>query len=198
MNLTDFKPQRAEQGFTLIEVLIAIIVMAIGFLGVTFLQIRTVQEQRSAQFMGRAALLAGEMAERMRANRLGVETGLYVTPATARTYQLLTPSLILPPANPCGGVGQTACTTAAGMFEYDLYQWRLGVQAGFSGGAGLLTNTSATGNLLPANQRRIVVAWREPVTDLQNNTPNLLTDPTCPTELAQPAGVRCYVLQFTL
>jgi type IV pilus assembly protein PilV len=59
----------AQRGATLIEVLIAIIVLAIGLLGLALLQITSVQSNHSAYYRSQVTVLASDLADRMRANR---------------------------------------------------------------------------------------------------------------------------------
>ena len=57
-----------NNGFTLIEVLITLVIMAIGLLGLAGLQISSLRDNLSAEHRGKAAQLAYDMADRMRAN----------------------------------------------------------------------------------------------------------------------------------
>lgn len=65
----DFKPIRCQQGFTLIEVLIAALVLAVGLLGLAGLQATSVKMNHSAYLRSQATMLAYEIADAMRANR---------------------------------------------------------------------------------------------------------------------------------
>ena len=64
-------------GFTLIEVLIAVVVFAIGLLGVAGLQVAGMRFTHGSQLRSVAALQAANIADRMRANRVGVRNGYY-------------------------------------------------------------------------------------------------------------------------
>ena len=66
--MTRHFPQR-QNGATLIEVLIAVVVLSIGLLGLAGLQVTSVQSNHSAYQRSQATLLAYDLAERMRANR---------------------------------------------------------------------------------------------------------------------------------
>ena len=59
----------SQRGFTLIEVLVALLVMAIGFLGMAALQSNSVKGTQDTYFRTQADLLANDLAERMRSNR---------------------------------------------------------------------------------------------------------------------------------
>lgn len=68
----------AQRGATLIEVLIAIIVLAIGLLGLGLLQVTSVQSNHSAYYRSQVTILASDLADRMRANRTEALTNAYV------------------------------------------------------------------------------------------------------------------------
>jgi type IV pilus assembly protein PilV len=70
------RPSRAT-GFSLIEVLIAIIVFSLGLLGVAALTTSAVKNGHNAYLRSQASFLADSMAERMRANPRGVWAGDY-------------------------------------------------------------------------------------------------------------------------
>ncbi|HSD69912.1 MAG: type IV pilus modification protein PilV [Woeseiaceae bacterium] len=56
------------QGFTLIEVLIALIIMSVGMLGIAGLYVHSMQAGRTSMFRHHAVTLAGDVADRIRAN----------------------------------------------------------------------------------------------------------------------------------
>ncbi len=66
-----------QQGFTLMEVMIAAFVLAVGMLGSTAMMLRGVELTREIKFESVAAQVAMNMAERMRSNIQEVENGGY-------------------------------------------------------------------------------------------------------------------------
>lgn len=68
----------AQCGATLIEVLIAVLILAIGLLGVAGMQVTSVQSNHSAYYRTQATILASDLADRMRANRTAALTTSYV------------------------------------------------------------------------------------------------------------------------
>ncbi|HEY0229831.1 MAG TPA: type IV pilus modification protein PilV [Dokdonella sp.] len=61
-------PKRAN-GFTLLEVLIAVLIFSFGMLGLAVLQAQSIKVNQSANFRSQATALANVMLDSMRANR---------------------------------------------------------------------------------------------------------------------------------
>ena len=62
-----------QQGFSLVEVLIALIIMSVGMLGIAGLYVQSMQAGRTSMFRHHAVTLAGDVADRIRANpRAGI------------------------------------------------------------------------------------------------------------------------------
>jgi len=66
-----------QQGFSLLEVLIAVVVVSIGFLATARMQVEGLRSSQSAYFSSQATLMMRDMADRMRANSNGVTDGHY-------------------------------------------------------------------------------------------------------------------------
>lgn len=75
-------PNRPQRGFTLVEVLIAVLVLSIGLLGLAGLQVSALQNNQSAFMRSQATALAYDLADRMRSNMSAVIAGEY-DPANA-------------------------------------------------------------------------------------------------------------------
>jgi type IV pilus assembly protein PilV len=75
------KPHRvlrsAARGFTLIEALVALVVLSIGLLGVAGMQIAGLRANQSAASRTQASYLADDIADRMRANYMAARNGDY-------------------------------------------------------------------------------------------------------------------------
>ena len=63
--------RRRTAGFTLIEVLVAMVVMAIGMLGIAGMYVHSLQAGRTSQLRTQAVNLASDVADRIRANPQG-------------------------------------------------------------------------------------------------------------------------------
>ena len=111
---------RNQRGFSLIEVLIAVVIVGIGLLGIAALQITTNVYNEASLHRGQATMLAREMIERMRVN---------VDEAKAGSYDInALPTL----TTDCTGAA-TDCTPAQ-MREHDLRSWSARVVALLPGG----------------------------------------------------------------
>jgi type IV pilus assembly protein PilV len=67
----------SARGFSMIEVLIALIVTSIGLLGLAALQAASLKVNHGAYLRSRAVELSHDMADRMRANRFAAVSGNY-------------------------------------------------------------------------------------------------------------------------
>ena len=99
-----------QSGFNLVEVLIALVVLAVGLLGLAALQNMGLRLGHESYERTQATLLIDEIIDRMRANPSGVEAGNYATTLTS-----------IPPTftTDCG----TVTCNAGEMAKYDMNQW---------------------------------------------------------------------------
>ena len=62
-----------QRGFSLVEVLIALVIMSVGMLGIAGLYVQSLQAGRTSMLRHHAVTLAGDVADRIRANpRAGI------------------------------------------------------------------------------------------------------------------------------
>ena len=124
---------RRQSGTTLVEALVAVLILSVSALGYAALQLQGVSKNASAMWRSKATQLAHGMSDRLRANRGGVTAGAY--------NQLV--AAVGKPA--CGTT--SACGTGA-MATADYVQWRADVAAALPGGVGVVcvTSTPATGS----------------------------------------------------
>lgn len=102
------------RGFTLLEVLIALVVLSIGLLGLAGLQSTGLRFNQSAGMRTQATQLAYDMSDRMRANMVAVNAGSYLSSSQTSLSKV---------AN-CHTT--TGCTPAQ-MAGDDLANWNLAV-----------------------------------------------------------------------
>lgn len=98
--------KRHQHGFSMIEVLITILVTAVGFLGVAGMQMLNLKTVNNTQYRSIATLHAYDIAERMRANMAGVKAGHYNVSDSAAS------------SSSC-----TSCTPAQ-MAAMDIAEWK--------------------------------------------------------------------------
>lgn len=67
----------SARGFTLVEVLVALVVLSIGLLGIASLQLSSLRWNQGASARSQATLLAYDIVDRMRANQKSATTGEY-------------------------------------------------------------------------------------------------------------------------
>src|SRR5262245_37855713 len=128
---------RKAAGFTLLEVLITIVVVAFGLLGLAGLQVFALKNNQSAAMRVIATSLANDMIDRMKGNFGGVVAGGYNRPSTA-DYGTAVAS-----CNQAGG-----CSSAE-LAQNDLKEWRDRVVASLPGGDGIICIDSTPADSAP-------------------------------------------------
>ena len=118
---------KTNTGFTLIEVLIAMLVLAVGLLGLAGLQATSLRNNQSAYNRSQATQLAYDIADRMRANVAGIATYTAIKPISAAGAQAHCLAVSTPPT----------CTTAD-MAENDLFEWNRAVRTTLPLGKGAI------------------------------------------------------------
>ena len=132
---------RYSKGATLLEVLIAAVVLGIGLLGIAALQITSLQGSANAEYRGRASDLAWTLMDRMRANQPGRSN--YLSAVAANCNAPAVRCAMIPGETTTSGV--TQCTGAQ-LAAYDLWEVRCsnGVRTALPGGTMLVTSTTST------------------------------------------------------
>ena len=144
------RPQ--SKGFTLIEVLIAMTIVAIGLLGQMQMQIETISTNKIALYKAQSAYLASELVDRMRLNIPGVDNGLYDDIST-----------IDDPDDPDDDYATNACITSTDgctveeIAGQDIFEWVESIKA-------VIPSGTATVNRLDAITDQaafeIIVSWQ--------------------------------------
>jgi len=105
------KQIQKQSGVGLIEVLIAVLVLSVGFLAAAKMQISGMRYSQNAYFLSQANFMLRDMTDRMRANPDGVEDGHYKNFTTNDAT-----------ANPACFTGGTICSPEK-LAEADLHAW---------------------------------------------------------------------------
>ena len=118
-----------SRGFTLIEVLVAVFVFAVGILGAGAAQLTALQTRHATALLSSGVHLAGSLADRMRANALQMHAPDAFNPYLQLRYDA-TDGAPQPPALLCYAGAQ--CSSAQ-MAAFDLFEIRQAAHAQFPG-----------------------------------------------------------------
>ncbi len=134
------RKQRRQNGFSLVEVLIALVIMSVGMLGIAGLYVQSMQAGRTSMFRHHAVTMAGDVADRIRAN-----------PTAAGAYTATTGM-----DNSC--VAGTVVCTPAQMAANDILIWKDQADNILPSG----DVTVAFDNTVTPPTYTITVSWNEP------------------------------------
>lgn len=129
---------RMQRGFSLVEVLIALIIMSVGMLGIAGLYVQSMQAGRTSTLRHNAVTLAGDVADRIRSN-----------PTAGAAY--------------AGGGTDNDCVdkdtdcTPAEMAGHDIFLWSEQATSSMPSGAVTITFNG----VVPA-EYTIAITWDEP------------------------------------
>lgn len=126
-------PPLRHQGFTLIEVLVAIVVFSFGLLGMVGLQAAAMQANRESRMQNQATALARELAEMMRGNKnVAIKSAAadnpYLGEFAVGSLTLASPSYCLAVSNATNG-----CASAAAVASAQMTDWLARVDAALPG-----------------------------------------------------------------
>lgn len=125
-----------DQGFSMIEVLVTMLIIALALLGAAGLQASAMKAGVGAKFRNQAVFLVDDLVERMEANRAQAASGVYVTGLTTTTNCVT-----------------SACTPDT-LAAYDVRTWASAVAAVLPSG----TATVAASGVNPSTYT-ITVNW---------------------------------------
>ena len=138
--------RRAQAGHGLIEAMISIFVVSIGFLGFAGLQVKGLAAANDSLFRSKAIYLSYQMADRVRANLPAVLAGSYNSLSGTGT-------------NP--GCIASSCTVAQ-VAQNDFYEWSTEVAAVLPDGLGTICKTATeTACDATGNNYAITLTWVE-------------------------------------
>lgn len=173
---------KANEGFTLIEVLVSVLILGIGILGVLNLQTRALMDNQDAYLRTQAIFLAYDISDRIRANASvwqtaitnntvntitqndasGNVTGTYTFCSTYDPVGALASSLVVP----------GACTTMD-MAKYDIYRGRKDIEALLNNGTATITVVDdPITSVTTLDVLRLTISWARVNQDMQNKLAN--------------------------
>lgn len=176
---------RNQLGVSLIEVLVSIVIAAIGLLALAGVNATSVKYTKLSQYRGTAALLATDIGERMRANKGGAVS--YAFAGTNFAAQVATP---VAPAKLCQTVG--VICNATELAVYDIYTWRLLVRSQLPSGSIFIDYQGAQ------LAEDVWVVWRDPT--VSNDDEHSTAVNECPANLTIGAdkSIRCSYFRVNL
>ena len=183
------RARHAALGFSLVEVLVAMFVVAMGILALAGLLQASTRYSKMSELRSTATLLANDVADRIRANPMGAQVGADGYDLTDKAF----PSPLAPPHAAC--TSDTPCGPVD-LAKVDLADWTARVHATLPKGS---TWIQYHAGVAPAPEYLDVwVGWADPLT----LSPGISTDRSgteCPDawKKAEPS-VRCVYLQVAL
>lgn len=120
-----------QSGFSLLEVLIAVLILSIGLMGLASMQVANLKTVYNSSQKQQATLLLNDLAARIRNNFIGAKAGAYVASLTSCNTN---------PTNTC----RTASCTPSELAALDLHQIMCGDGTGNIGIKNSLTNGKLT------------------------------------------------------
>lgn len=143
--------KNSQLGVSLIEVLVAMLVVSFGVLALSGLMAAASRVGKTSEFRSVATLLASDVADRMRANKVAV---------TAGNYELIDgydpPDSAPPDPKPCGVPKEC---TASELAAIDLAEWKQALYYGLPQAQGFI---AADGAQSPPVAADVWVAWVDP------------------------------------
>ena len=162
MTKSNTRPARSRppQGFTLLEVLIALLVLSIGLLGIGKMMMMSARANDSAYMRSQATALAYTILDAMRANR---------TTALGQGYDT---ALVAP--------AQQGCATAAPgctgdlQAQNDLFLWTQSLATELPGGTGTVTTFQGADTVTKATNvtATVTVTWLDKVAEQSFGDPS--------------------------
>jgi type IV pilus assembly protein PilV len=138
-----------QQGFTLIEILVALVIMSIGLLGMASLQLNGMRSNQGAYLRTQASMLAYDIADRMRANSERAIAGDYDDFDTDATE-----------VSDPGCLDGAAGCSASSVSQTDLFEWTQRV-TGAAGTIALLPDAQGVITRGDENKFTVAITWNE-------------------------------------
>jgi len=120
------KPPAAQAGIGMIEVLVALVILAFAMFALIDMQAVALRYQKAAQLRAMASQFSADLADRVRANLRGAHEGAY------SLSQQVYPALAAAPPE-CDNPGHCSAQELAAQ---DMHDWRSGLSRAVAGGWG--------------------------------------------------------------
>jgi type IV pilus assembly protein PilV len=138
-----------QRGVTMVEALVALVVLSVGMLGIAGLYVSSLRAERTAQLRTQAVTLVNDMIDRIRANAQA-RAGYDMSKATPASHDCVASSA----PSPC---------TSEEMAAEDLKTWTDSAKDTLPGGKGNIAYSPAAATGQP-DTYAVTVEWVEPGT----------------------------------
>ena len=173
------------QGFTLLEVLIAMLIFAIGMLGLAGMQGIALKDNNDAYMRSQAVFFAYDMGDRVRANPAywdtliiqaagGVAT-LTADKGVVEAYGVYPFCNTDDPPAAAAGANPVSCTETQ-LARYDWYRMHTDIEDTLPGGGLAITKLADPDGIVGKFVIRIVVSWNMTNTAVSNIDPSFTYD----------------------
>ena len=169
-------------GFSLVEVMVALVVISVGLLGIAKMQALALSSTSTARERSLAAIEAASLASTMRADRgywaavtadpnVLVTTTTTTTPPSASFTATGDSTLVAPTSGQCQAI--TACTSPAVLAAEDLTEWGNALSTAIPNGSATVNCTIATATT--PTSCKITLSWTENIVELNTATNSSMT-----------------------
>lgn len=149
---SNFGRARRQRGVSIVEALVALVVISVGMLGIAGMYLSSLQASRTAKIRSQAVELAGSIADRIRANRdaaIAYNTAQYGG---------------APAAQDCDNAKR--CTPAE-LAQDDLAEWIQNIRDALPGAARVTGTVAVTDRVRPQSDNYVItITWREANSDI--------------------------------
>jgi len=185
--MKSLRAMQRHRGATLIEVLVSILIVTLGLLALAGLMASSSRLAKTSEYRAVATALAGDLADRMRANRPGADAGNYNLASTA----VLTSA---PSSASCATA--TACT-AAELAGVDMAQWKRSIYNSLPSGTGHVAYVSGSSAV------DVWIIWSDPsALTSSDSSDNKLINGTdtkrCPPNFTNASSLTCLFFRVGL
>lgn len=187
-------PPQQQRGASLIEVLVAVLILTVGLLSMIALHAASMRYGKMAEFKTTATQLADDLADRMRSNMAGVYSGDYVVTLASNDNLSQQTVPAIPPCTATDGTCENILGKA--IAQRDLAEWINQAYPNLPG-LGLVTQQPGGTN---SSVMDVWIGWLEPTGRTADAAGDKLINDAygCPAGMKASAQVRCMRFSLTL
>lgn len=158
--------RKDQAGFTLVEVLVALLVLSFGLLGLAMLQAAGQKFNNDSYMRSQATVLAYDIIDRMRANKAAADAGNYCVTSASPCETTAAPA-----AETCGD-SSGGCDSSQKLANYDLSRWyelQKTTLSPATSSSSIARTTVTTGSGQTIYRYEITMRWSERETSIQQS-----------------------------